>query len=154
MGLDKSLWATFERMDMANVTNEDAMRKCWEAICTNGWRSDDGQRSFATPAFYALMHKYVVGLIAPDGTFDLDALLSDCPEPEGTLLDDNVLLTCLSFPARLYLGELFERAGMHEQALAQVQLAIAFSSCNPRLKIKAWLLLGRCHVAMRHKVSA
>ena len=42
---------------------------------------------------------------------------------------------------------------MHEQALAQVQPAIAFSQCNPRLKIKAWLLLGRCHVAMGHKVS-
>ena len=42
---------------------------------------------------------------------------------------------------------------MHEQALAQVQPAIAFSSCNTRLKIKAWLLLGRCHVAMGHKVS-
>ena len=76
------------------------------------------------------MHKYVVGLIAPDGTFDLDALLSDCPEPEATLLDDNTLLAWLSFSARLFLGELLERAGMHEQALAQVQPAIVFSPCN------------------------
>ena len=84
---------------------------------------------------------------------DLDALLSDCPEPEATLLDDNLLLAYFSFPARLFLGELLERAGMHEQALAQVQPAIVFSPCNPRLKIKAWLLLGRCHAAMGHKVS-
>ena len=87
------------------------------------------------------------------GTFDIETLLSGCPEPGSPLLDDNALLTFLSFPARLYLGELFERAGMHEQALAQVQPAIALSSCNTRLKIKAWLLLGRCHAAMGHKVS-
>ena len=34
---------------------------------------------------------------------------------------------------------------MHEQALAQVQPALSFSSCNPRIKISAWLQLGRCH---------
>ena len=153
MGLDESLWATFERMDMANVTDEDAMRKCWETMATAGWRSDDGQRSFLSPAFLAPMHKYLAGLIAPDGTFDLDALLSDCPEPGAPLLDDNSALTSFSFPARLFLGELLERAGMHEQALAQVQPAIVFSSCNTRIKIKAWLLLGRCHAAMGHEVS-
>ena len=84
---------------------------------------------------------------------DLDALLSDCPGPEATLLDDNMLLTCYSFPARLFLGELLERAGMHEQALAQVQPAIVFTPCNSRIKIRSWLLLGRCHAAMGHKVS-
>ena len=88
-----------------------------------------------------------------EGTFDIDALLSDCPEPESPLLDDNLLLTQFSFAARLYLGELLERAGMHEQALAQVQPALVFSQCNPRLKIRSWLLLGRCHTAMGHKVS-
>ena len=83
----------------------------------------------------------------------LTELLDDCPEPGAPLLNDNGNLVWLSFPARLYLGELFERAGMHEQALAQVQPAIAFSPCNTRLKIRAWLLLGRCHVAMGHTVS-
>ena len=129
------------------------MRACYEQTMTMSWRTDDGKRTRDSPAFYSHTHLYLAGLITPEGTFDIDALLSDCPEPDSTLLDDNVLLNQYHFPARLYLGELFERAGMHEQALAQVQPAIAFSSCNTRLKIKAWLLLGRCHAAMGHKVS-
>ena len=56
MGLDEGLWATFERMDMANVTDEDAMRKCWETMMTNGWRSDDGLRSLMSPSFLSLIH--------------------------------------------------------------------------------------------------
>ena len=146
----EDLWAHFERLDLVD---EDAMRACYEQAMTMSWRTDDGKRTRDSPAYHSHTHLYLAGLIAPEGTFDIDALLIDCPEPDSPLLDDNFLLTCLSFPARLYLGELLERAGMHEQAVAQVQPAIAFSSCNPRLKIKAWLLLGRCHVAMGHKVS-
>ena len=97
--------------------------------------------------------QYLAGLIAPKGSFELDSLLNDCPEPAASLLDDNSSLNMWSFPARLFLGELLERAGMHEQALAQLQPALVFSPCNPRLKIRVWLLLGRCHVAMGQKVS-
>ena len=34
---------------------------------------------------------------------------------------------------------------MHEQAIATVQAAVTFSPFNCRLKINAWLQLGRCH---------
>ena len=85
--------------------------------------------------------------------FELDAVLSDCPEPGSPLLDDNCFYTFVKFPTRLFLGELLERAGMYEQAIAQLQPALVFSSCNARLKIRVWLLLGRCHVALGHKVS-
>ena len=39
------------------------------------------------------MHMYLAGLIAPDGTFELDTLLSDCPEPAAPLLDDSCTFT-------------------------------------------------------------
>eukprot|EP00935_MAST-01C_sp_MAST-1C-sp1_P000302 g302.t1 len=152
LGMQHGLWAHFKRLE---VTDQDAarLRACYSTI-QQSWSMDDGQRTLHSPACYSHMHLYLAGLIAPEGSFDLDTLLSDCPEPDSPLLDDNTFVTCFSFPARLYLGELLERAGMHEQALAQVQPAIAFSQCNPRLKIKAWLLLGRCHVAMGHKHHA
>ena len=98
-------------------------------------------------------NQYLAGLIAPEGTFELDAFFGDCPEPGSPLLDDNTSLCQFAWPGRFFLGELLARAGMHKQALAQVQPAIVFSQCNPRLKIRAWLLLGRCHVALGHKVS-
>ena len=152
LGMQEIVWAHFERMGLAD---EDAMRDCYEQTLTViGWRTDDGQHSNYHREYFFHTHKYFAGLVAPEGTFDLDRLLSDCPEPGAPLLDDNSALTCFSFPARLFLGELLERAGMHEQALAQVQPTIGFSQCNTRLKIRAWLLLGRCHAAMGHKVSA
>ena len=150
LGRAEGLWAQLESMDMAN---EDAMRTCCEKVLTNGWRSDDGQHSnFYAPYFHQLF-RFLARLVAPEGTFDLDALLGDCPEPGAPLLDDNFILTWTTFPARLYLGELLERAGEHERALAQVEPAIAFSPYNSRLKIRCSLLLGRCHVAMGHTVS-
>ena len=148
--MGENLWTHFERLDMVD---EETMRHCYEQM-TIGWRSDDGQHSGFSPDYFTHAHMYLGGLVAPEGTFELDALLSDSPEPGSPLLDDNCVLTWISFPARLFLGELLERAGMHERAIAQVQPAIAFSKCNPRLKIWAWLLLGRCHIAMGHKVSA
>lgn len=149
LGMGESLWACFERLDLVD---EEAMRTCYQKTLTLGWLSDDG-RHHLSHACFLRTHQYLAGLVAPEGTFDLDALLSDCPEPEASLLSDNMFLTVCSFPARLLLGELFERADMHERALPQVQAAISFSPCSPRLKIWAWLLLGRCHVAMGQKVS-
>ena len=148
--MGENLWMHFE---LLGLTTRDAMRTCYEQAITLGWSSDDGKHSFGSSTYLFHAHRYLAGLIAPEGTFELDELLSDCPEPEAPLLDDNALLLFLGFPARLFLGELLARAGMHEQALAQVQPAIAFSQCNTRLKIRAWLLLGRCHVAMGHTVS-
>ena len=136
-----------------DVTDEDAMRDCYDKALTINWRSDDGQNCCNSPDLYFWANKCLGGLIAPEGTFELDALLSDCPDPGSPLLDDNSVRTWFSFPARLFLGELLERSGMYEQAIAQLQPALVFSSCNARLKIRVWLLLGRCHVALGHKVS-
>ena len=88
LGQSESLWAHFERL---GVVDEDAMRDCYKSAMTINWRSDDGGHSMHSPIYYYYAHKYVAALIAPEGTFELDALLGDCPEPEAPLLDDNTL---------------------------------------------------------------
>ena len=76
LGMGESQWACFERLDLID---HDAMRRCYEQISAFTWYSDDGQRSLHSPTYYYHAHKYFAALIAPAGTFELDALFGDCP---------------------------------------------------------------------------
>ena len=48
---------------------------------------------------------YQNALIAPAGTYSLDDILVDCPDPESTVLDDNYFLTVHASCPRILLGE-------------------------------------------------
>ena len=118
------------------------------------WQTDDGKHSFGDSVKLSFLYKCIGGLVGPEGTYDLDTMLGDLRDPADLFLDDNLFLLLGKAGPRIILGELLLRYGMHEQALAQVQPTIVFSSCNPQQKINAWLLIARCHAALGHKHHA
>ena len=103
------------------------------------WETDDGSARYVHPATFSFYLRCLNLLISPAGTFDVDHVLADCPEP-AKQWDDNAFKLLGSCPCRLVLGEVLEEAGMYEKAIAQVQPVMAFCECNPQSLTNAWLL--------------
>ena len=151
LGMAPRLWPHLQDI---SLVDDATLKRAFPMIWTLNWKTDDGKHHFADPDTWCFLYRCIIGLVGPEGTYDLGAMLGNLRDPADPLLDDNQFKTVGKASPRIVLGELLERAGMYEQALAQVQPTIAFSSCNTQCKIGAWLLIARCHAALGHKHHA